>query len=204
MNMQYDLKAFAKKVKKHQEKERYQHTKGVMYTAAALAMAYGYDLEKARVAGLLHDCAKCMPDEKKLKLCEKNKIEISEIEAQAPFLLHAKLGAFLAKEKYQVEDEEILSSIRWHTTGKADMTTLEKIIYIADYIEPGRDKAPNLFEVRKTAFRDLDECMYEILRDTLEYLGKNPKTLDPETKDAFEFYKQLHEIKQEGKKETVL
>ena len=112
MNMQYDLKAFAKKVKKHQEKERYEHTKGVMYTAAALAMAYGCDLEKARVAGLLHDCAKCIPDEKKIKLCEKNKIEISEIEAQAPFLLHAKLGAFLAKEKYQVEEEEILSYVR--------------------------------------------------------------------------------------------
>ena len=159
MNMQYDLKAFAKKVKKHQEKERYEHTKGVMYTAAALAMAYGCDLEKARVAGLLHDCAKCIPDEKKIKLCEKNKIEISEIEAQAPFLLHAKLGAFLAKEKYQVEEEEILSSIRWHTTGKADMTMLEKIIYIADYIEPNREKAPNLAKIRQTAFYDIDECL---------------------------------------------
>lgn len=196
MNMQYDLKAFAKKVKKHQEKERYEHTKGVRYTAAALAMAYGYDLEKAETAGLLHDCAKCMPDEKKRKLCQKNNIEISEIEEQAPFLLHAKLGAFLAKEKYHVEDEEILSSIRWHTTGKANMTLLEKIIYIADYIEPNRNKAPNLAKVRKMAFRDIDECMYEILRDTLEYLGTNPKTLDPETKDAFEFYKQLHETKQ--------
>ena len=187
MNMQYDLKAFAKKVKKHQEKERYEHTKGVMYTAAALAMAYGCDLEKARVAGLLHDCAKCIPDEKKIKLCEKNKIE-----------------AFLAKEKYQVEEEEILSSIRWHTTGKADMTMLEKIIYIADYIEPNREKAPNLAKIRQTAFYDIDECMYEILRDTLEYLGKNPKTLDPETKDAFEFYRQLHETKQQEKKESAL
>lgn len=204
MNMQYDLKAFAKKVKKHQEKERYEHTKGVMYTAAALAMAYGCDLEKARVAGLLHDCAKCIPDEKKIKLCEKNKIEISEIEAQAPFLLHAKLGAFLAKEKYQVEEEEILSSIRWHTTGKADMTMLEKIIYIADYIEPNREKAPNLAKIRQTAFYDIDECMYEILRDTLEYLGKNPKTLDPETKDAFEFYRQLHETKQQEKGERFM
>ena len=186
------------------DKQRYDHTKGVMYTAAALAMAYGCDLEKARVAGLLHDCAKCIPDEKKIKLCKKNKIEISEIESQAPFLLHAKLGAFLAKEKYQVEEEEILSSIRWHTTGKADMTMLEKIIYIADYIEPNREKAPNLAQIRQTAFQDIDECMYEILRDTLEYLGKNPKTLDPETKDAFEFYRQLHETKQHKKMESAL
>ena len=84
------------------------------------------------------------------------------------------------------------------------MSVLEKIVYIADYIEPARNKAPNLTKVRKLAFEDLDECMYEILRDTLEYLGKNPKTLDPETKDAFEFYRQLHETKQQEKKESAL
>ena len=84
------------------------------------------------------------------------------------------------------------------------MTMLEKIIYIADYIEPNREKAPNLAKIRQTAFCDIDECMYEILRDTLEYLGKNPKTLDPETKDAFEFYRQLHETKQQEKKESAL
>ena len=204
MNMQYDLKAFAKKVKKHQEKDRYEHTKGVMYTAAALAMAYGCDLEKARVAGLLHDCAKCIPDEKKIKLCEKNKIEISEIESQAPFLLHAKLGAFLAKEKYQVEEEEILSSIRWHTTGKADMTMLEKIIYIADYIEPNREKAPNLAQIRQTAFQDIDECMYEILKDSMAYLSENPKTMDPMTEQAYTYYEALHrerKAKEEGSNE---
>lgn len=79
-----------------------------------------------------------------------------------------------------------------------------KIIYIADYIEPNREKAPNLAKIRQTAFYDIDECMYEILQDTLEYLGKNPKTLDPETKDAFEFYRQLHETKQQEKKESAL
>ena len=97
-------------------------------------------------------------------MCEKNKIEITEFERNNPFLIHAKLGAFLAKDKYKVEDPEILSAITWHTTGKEDMTLLEKIIYIADYIEPARNKAPHLTRLRKLAFTDIDECMYEIFK----------------------------------------
>ena len=111
---------------------------------------------KAQTAGLLHDCAKCIPNDKKLKLCEKKNIPVSEIEEKAPFLLHSKLGVYIARKKYDVEDKEILSAVRWHTTGKPEMTQLEKIIYLADYIEPGRDKAPNLARVRRLAFEDLD------------------------------------------------
>lgn len=76
------------------------------------------------------------------------------------------------------------------------MTLLEKIIYIADYIEPARNKAPNLEKVRNLAFQDLDECMYEILKDTLAYLEENPKDIDSATRDAFLFYKDVHEQKQ--------
>ena len=101
--MNYDLKAFSKKLKKHLDEERYVHTLGVMYTAAALAMAHGCDLEKAQTAGLLHDCAKCIPNEKKLKLCEKKNFPVSEIEEKAPFLLHSKLGVYIARKKYEVE-----------------------------------------------------------------------------------------------------
>lgn len=190
--MSYDLDAFSKKLKKHQDKCRFEHTMGVMYTAAALAMAYGADIEKARTAGLLHDCAKCIPNEKKIKLCKKMGVSITEIEEKAPFLLHAKLGAAIAAKKYGVEDEEILSSIRWHTTGKPAMSELDKIVYIADYIEPGRSKAPNLQQVRQLAFADLDECMYQILKDSLEYLKSNPKTLDTATKDAYAYYEEIH------------
>ena len=143
-----------------------------MFTAASMAMVWGEDLEKARVAGLLHDCAKCIPNKKKITMCEKNKIEITEFERNNPFLIHAKLGAFLAKDKYKVEDPEILSAITWHTTGKEDMTLLEKIIYIADYIEPARNKAPHLTRLRKLAFTDIDECMYEILKDSMAYLSE--------------------------------
>ena len=112
-----------------------------------------------------------------------------------PFLLHAKLGAYVASSKYDIKDEEILTAITYHTTGRPGMSLLEKIVYISDYIEPMRDKAPNLPKVRKIAFEDLDECMYEILKDTLEYLEENPKEIDSTTRDAYVYYKDLHDRK---------
>ena len=168
----YDMKAFQKKLKREMDEGRYQHTLGVMYTAAALAMRYEYDIQKAQIAGLLHDCAKCIPNGKKLKLCEKYQIPVTEVENRNPFLLHAKLGSFLASHEYDVQDEEILSAILYHTTGKPGMSLLDKIVYIADYIEPRRNKAPNLTEVRKLAFLDLDAALYKILSDTLSYLDE--------------------------------
>ncbi len=190
--MKYDFAEIEKKLKKYLDKDRLLHTLGVMYTASALAMAHGADIEQAQIAGLLHDCAKCISNKKKLKLCMKNQIELSPSEKQNTFLIHAKLGAYIAKEQYKVSDAEVLSAIRWHTTGKEDMTKLEKIVYIADYIEPGRDKAPHLSWVRKIAFMDLDECMYYILKDSLNYLERNTKVIDPATQKAFYYYETLH------------
>ena len=185
----YDMKAFQKKLKREMDEGRYQHTLGVMYTAAALAMRYEYDIQKAQIAGLLHDCAKCIPNGKKLKLCEKYQIPITEVENRNPFLLHAKLGSFLASHEYDVQDEEILSAILYHTTGKPDMSLLDKIVYIADYIEPRRNKAPNLTEVRKLAFLDLDAALYKILSDTLSYLDEGTGEVDEMTIKAYEYYK---------------
>ena len=182
-----------KKLKKAQDKERYEHTKGVMYTAAALAMAHGYSIENAMTAGLLHDCAKCIPNSEKLALCKKHHILISAIEAENPFLLHAKLGALLAEIEYDITNPEILHAIKVHTTGEPDMNILDKIIYIADYIEPGRNKAPNLELVRQLAFKDLNICMAQILRDTLIYLKKGNGNIDPTTELTYKFYKQYEE-----------
>ncbi len=182
-----------KKLKKTQDKERYEHTKGVMYTAGCLAMAHGYDVDKAMLAGLLHDCAKCIPNEDKLTLCREHHILVTPIEAENPFLLHAKLGALLAEIEYDISDPEILHAIKVHTTGEPDMNTLDKIIYIADYIEPCRNKAPNLEKVRELAFRDLNVCMAQILRDTLIYLKSGKGTIDSTTQLTYEFYKQYEE-----------
>ena len=195
----YDLPKMMKKLEKYLDEDRYAHTMGVMYMCAALAMAHGYDLNAAQTAGLLHDCAKCIPNKKKLKLCEQHQIQLTDFEKNHPVLIHAKLGAYIAEEKYDIVDPEILSSIVWHTTGKPVMTKLEKIVYIADYIEPLRDKAKGLEEVRKTAFRDLDDCMYVILRNTLEYLGDDPKEVDKNSKDAFAYYKNLYDQRRDEK-----
>lgn len=182
------IKDLKKDLKKEMDDSRFEHTLGVMYTCAALAMRYEYDLEKAMLAGLLHDCAKCMPNAKKLKMAEKHHLEISSLERKNPFMLHAKLGAFLAKKKYDIEDEEILNAIRWHTTGRPEMTLLDKIVYIADYIEPKRDKAPHLPMIRQKAFVDLDEALVMILRDTLGYLGDSPEHVDSMTKKTYDYY----------------
>lgn len=187
--MSYNFSKTKKTLRKYLDRDRFEHSEGVMYTAAALAMRYGEDLEKAQIAGILHDCAKCMPDSKKLKICEKNHIEITEAEKMSPFLLHAKVGAYIAKAKYDIEDTEILDAIACHTTGKPAMTLLEKIIYISDYIEPMRNKASNLEEVRKMAFVDLDEALFKILSDTLVYLEKSSKKMDPMTMQTYEYYR---------------
>ena len=180
-----------KTLKKYIDAGRFEHTEGVMYTASSLAMCYGENVEKALVAGLLHDCAKCIPDRKKIKICQKNDIAITDLEAENPFLLHAKVGAYIAREKYGIEDGEILSAIACHTTGKPDMSLLDKIIYISDYIEPMRRKAPNLPEVRVMAFQNLDLTLFKILSDSLAYLRNSPEKLDTMTVQAYEYYKEL-------------
>jgi predicted HD superfamily hydrolase involved in NAD metabolism len=177
---------------------RYRHTMGVTYTACALAMVYDVDLKKARLAGLLHDCAKCIPNAEKISMCRKNKVPVTQFELDHPVLLHAKLGAYLAEKDYGVDDPEILSAITWHTTGKPDMSTLEKIVFISDYIEPNRDKQPNLKAIRAEAFHDIDECMYMILHDTVAYLDENPKSMDQTTMSAFSYYQKIHDSRQKS------
>lgn len=179
-----------KKLKKSLDKERYEHTKGVMYTAGCLAMANHYPVEKAMLAGLLHDCAKCLPTSEKIRLCEEHHILMTNIELENPGLLHAKAGMALAEEHYQITDPDILHSIKVHTTGEPDMSILDKIIFIADYIEPLRKEAPHLDEIRQIAFHDLNEAVAEILYDTLHYLNSRKGSIDPTTQLTYEFYKQ--------------
>lgn len=190
-----ELEKLEKKLQKHLDKERYQHTLGVMYTSAALAMAYHYDMDKAMIAGLFHDCAKNVPNEKKLELCKKHHIEVTDIERENPFLLHAKVGAWIARKKYEVTDEEILHAIKVHTTGEPAMNTLDMILFIADYIEPRRDKAANLAEIREMAFQSLEKTVEKILYDTLHYLNEKSGRIDPTTEVTYEYYKNRRDEK---------
>lgn len=187
---QFKIEKIKKKLRHHLDEERYEHTLGVMYTAAALAMANCIDIEKALIAGLLHDCAKCIPGEKKIRLCEKYGLLVSEAEKRNSGLLHAKLGAYLAATKYKIEDSEVLDAICYHTTGRPNMTLLDKIVYIADYIEPNRCEAPNLEEARRLAFVDINACLYLILKDSLEYLKTKSTAIDSMTAETFQYYQE--------------
>lgn len=187
--MNEQIKRMQQKLKKHLDEDRYEHTLGVMYTAGALAMRYQENIRSALIAGLLHDCAKCIPTNKKFKMCSKYHLEVSETERSNPSLLHAKLGAYLAEKKYHVRDEVILSAITFHTTGKPAMSLLEKIVYVADYIEPGRRELPNMAEIRRLAFENIDECIYQILQDSLNYLNTRNITVDPMTEKTYLYYK---------------
>ena len=186
-----DLKKIRKSMEKELDARRYEHTLGVAYTAAALAMCYDIDPIMAETAGLLHDCAKCLSDDKKISVCRKNNMEINSVESRNPYLLHAKAGYCIAKNKFDIEDQDILNAILNHTTGRPGMSTLEKIIYIADYIEPSRKQAPNLSEVRKLAFQNLDQALLKILTDILSYLESGGGEIDPLTKETYDYYADL-------------
>ncbi|MBO5145133.1 MAG: bis(5'-nucleosyl)-tetraphosphatase (symmetrical) YqeK [Lachnospiraceae bacterium] len=188
------MKKIKKYLKKHLTKDRYHHTLGVAYTAVAMAMRYNPDtrnsnfIKKAEIAGLLHDCAKCMDNDKKLKICDQNNIPYSEFEAEHPYLLHGKVGAYIAQVKFGINDDDILQAITWHTTGHPNMSLLEKIVFIADYIEPGRRPIPELDEIRQLAFIDIDRAMEKILLNTLKYLEMKGNPIDIMTQTTYDSY----------------
>lgn len=195
------LEEIENKLRQTLNTSRFQHTIGVMYTAGNLAGYYEYPMGEALVAGLLHDCAKCMKDEERISICHKHNIFVSLMEERQPHLLHAKVGAYLAKSEYGIEDERVLHAIKVHTTGCVNMSQLDKILFVADYMEPHRSKAAGLPAIRKMAYQDLDECVYMILRDMLLYLEKTPQDIDETTRDAYEYYKKIHEQRKISKME---
>ena len=146
--------------------KRIPHVLGTEQEAVRLAERYGADVEKARVAALLHDCTKKLSMEEQLALCEKYGIQLDELEQKALKLLHSKTGAAIARDMFGVDDE-IYSAIWYHTTGHANMTKLEKIIYLADYIEPTRD-FPGVDELRNVCYEDLDKGLLKGLEMTIE------------------------------------
>ena len=165
-------------------KKRYEHTLGVAYTAAALAMCYGEDILKAELAGILHDVAKAKKSSE-LKDDMKGYIDpytdgdyVALIADKAPQILHAIYAPYLAKKDYKIEDKDILSAIRWHTTGKKDMTMMEKIVFVADYIEPNRKKLPDLDRIRTLSFHDISEAVKVTAKSTIEYLGSQGMYID--------------------------
>ena len=165
--------------------ERYIHSLGVMERAMELAEEFGLDVEKAKVAGLLHDCAKCLPKEKLEKYID----TFEECEKLSVKTWHAPVGVIVAKNEYGVTDEEILSAIRWHTIGKKNMTDFEKIIFIADKIERRtretdfREKIENALNER----HNLDDALLKSFKLTIKSLLKRKLPICYQTVDVYNY-----------------
>ena len=170
---------------------RYTHSLGVMETAEKMALTFGENSESALIAGLLHDCAKQIDRSVQLKMCEERGIFIDDIKKSAPSLVHADLGASIAETEFQVTDEDILGAIKYHTLGRKDMTALEKILFLADIIEPNRRDFEGLAELRKLCETDLDKAMLYGLTLSIKNVERKGRILHTQTIEAKEFYKAL-------------
>ncbi len=168
-------------LKKSLSEYRLKHTLSVAETAVWLANRFGVDPVQAHLAGMLHDCAKGMDAPTLLQLIRTGGVSADELELSMPALLHAPAGAALAKSQYHVSDQAVLSAIRWHTTGRRNMTPLEKVVYLADMIEPGRAMYPGLNDLRECARENLDEAVYMAAAQSASYVSGRGKKLHPRT-----------------------
>ena len=192
--MKYDILELQADMKKNLKHKRYIHSVGVMYTAANLALRYDVPLYKAEAAGILHDCAKEMDNDELIRYCKKNSIELSDDELSNPALIHSKAGAQIAKDRYDIDDGDIINAIRFHTTGKPGMTRLEQIIFVADYIEPNRKVVPGLDLIRQKAYIDIDITCIMIFENTINYLKNEEKHIDRVSLEAYEYYNSVTDI----------
>ncbi len=160
--------------------KRYVHSINVMDTAAELAEKYHEDTDKAAIAGLLHDCARDIRGSRIFELCNKFNIEVDDIMLRQPELLHGMIGAHMAEFDYGVSDGSIRNAIRCHTIGSVDMGMLDKIIFIADYIEPGRNFS-GIDKARELAFNDIDAALLLSFDKTIDYVISKGKLIHPGT-----------------------
>ena len=170
-------------LKKNINEARYIHTLGVVETAIKLSKMNNVDEEKAKIAALIHDMAKCMPKDKQFEILKNNGVKMDKYLLNSPQILHGAVGAILAKEIMGIEDIDILNAVKYNTTGKENMTTLEKIIYIADYVEPNR-KYEGVDKIREVVFKDLDNGVFMGIENTMLHLLKERQLIHIDTINA--------------------
>lgn len=163
--------------------KRLEHSLRVLEISQELGNLYGADIEKVSLAALLHDCAKLEDKNNLLKRAYEFDIILDEIILNNQELIHGPLGAKIAKKKYDIDDREILEAIEYHTTGRINMSLIEKIIFIADYIEPKRNFI-GIEEVRELAFLDLDESIILAMEQTIRFLLDGKKLISTHTIEA--------------------
>lgn len=162
------------------KESRYNHVLGVVETALKLATLYDGDIAKTEVAALCHDIAKNLKIDELEQIIKDENIELSVDEMNTKAIWHAIVAPIVGRKELLIEDEEILSAMRWHTTGKENMTKLEKIVYLADLIEPSRD-FPGVNEIRDFAEKNLDLAVLEGLTHTTKYLLQKGFAIDVNT-----------------------
>lgn len=177
--MRYSREQLIEAVSSQMPEKRWLHTQGVMETAVQLAHQYGADPEKADLAAILHDVAKYWPVVKLKEVLVENGLndELLEHDKQ---LWHAEVGAFVAERDYGITDQEVLNAIRYHTSGRVQMTLLEKIVCLADYMEPGRD-FPGVNNIRELAKHSLEEALAAGLDSTISFLLSRKQVIYPLT-----------------------
>ncbi len=171
-------------LKKRLTKKRYIHSLHVANLARELAERFGEDIDKAYLAGILHDCAKNIPYEDSIKLCEEFKIELNAVEKKNPVLVHAPLGAEIAKRDFGVLDLDIYNAIKNHTVGRSGMSKLEKIIYVSDVTEKSRS-FDGVEKIREALLRDLDKAVLMSLEYSLRFNLKRGSLIHIGTIEAY-------------------
>ena len=177
-SMEVKVEGYKEILKKRLSVKRYTHSVGVANTAAKLAGMFNGDIERAYLAGLLHDYAREVPNAELLELAMAHNLSSDAVDLLQPNLLHGPVGAWMLKEQGILDDEAILDAIRWHTTGHPDMTQLARIIYIADYIEPNRD-FPGVDLLRQLTYQDLDLGVLAGIDHTIGFLVQKDGYLHP-------------------------
>lgn len=181
--MTWDEAALSRKLKAALKAARFAHTKGVVKTADRLARKHGVDAGRARLAAWLHDCGKGLERDAMKPLLRKARLDVQEL--ALPALWHAPVGAYLARRDYGVRDAELLRAIRFHSTGAPGQTALQKLLFVADYIEPGRPAWPELPALRRLADQDLDAAWAQVLKHKLLDLLERERPMHPRALAAY-------------------
>lgn len=163
--------------------KRFKHSLAVRNEAVRLAQYYNCNVQKAAIAGLLHDCAKDLRKRQMLQLCNEFGIVLDDICKKEKQLIHGPLGASIAKEQFEIQDEDILEAIYFHTTAKEGMTILTKIIYLADYIEPGRHFY-GVESIRAIAYHNLNKAVLAAIDSTIKHVIAKGRLIHPRTIEA--------------------
>lgn len=179
-----DNTEIAEHIKQMLSEKRFNHSLGVRDEAMRLARKYGADEEKAALAGIIHDCCKDFPEDKMREMCARYGVTLDEISERSGGLMHGPLGAAYARDVFGVRDGEVLDAVTYHSTGRANMSTLEKIIYVADFIEPCREGYYWLPAMRRLAYDSLDDAVLFGLHLSIIYLLDKNVPIDERTNEA--------------------